>query len=52
MLEYERQMVKYEQVDNKLQHIAPMLRAGKRELIPEFHDESSFHAFEYRTTVW
>jgi hypothetical protein len=52
MLEYERRMVKYEQVDDKLQRIVPTLGAGERELIPEFHDESSFHAFEHRTTVW
>lgn len=52
MLEYERRMAKYEQIGNNLQHIAPTLEAGERELIPEFHDETSFHAFEHKTTVW
>ena len=45
-------MAKYEQVGDKLQCIAPTLGAGKRELIPEYHDETSFHAFEHKTTVW
>ena len=52
MLEYEHWMTKHEQVGDKLQHIAPTLGAGERELIPEFHDETSFHAFEHKTTFW
>ena len=45
-------MAKYEQVGDILQRIAPMLGPGEQELIPEFHDETSFHAFEHETNIW
>ena len=52
MVEYERRMAKYERVGDDLWRIAPTLQPGEQELIPEFHDESSFHAFEHTTSVW
>jgi len=52
MLEYECRMAKYERVGDDLQCIAPTLQPGEQELIPEFHDESSFHAFKHTTSVW
>jgi hypothetical protein len=45
-------MAKYEQVGEDPQRIPPTLQPGEKELIPEFHDESSFHAFEQTTSVW
>ena len=52
MAEYEQRMAKYERVGDNLQRVAPTLQPGERELIPEFHDESSFHAFEHTTSAW
>lgn len=52
MAEYEHRMAKYERVGDDLRRIAPTLQPGEQELIPEFHDESSFHAFEHTTSVW
>ena len=52
MAEYELRMAKYERVGEDLQRIPPTLQPGEKELIPEFHDESSFHAFEHTTSVW
>jgi hypothetical protein len=52
MAVYECQMAKYERVGDVLQRIAPTLQPGEQELIPEFHDESSFQAFEHTTSVW
>ena len=52
MLEYERRMARYELLGNDLTRIAPTLRPNEKELIPEFHDESSFHAFEHTSSVW
>jgi hypothetical protein len=52
MLEYERRMAHYELIGNDLTRVAPTLQPNERELIPEFHDESSFHAFEHTSSVW
>jgi len=52
MLEYERRMARYELVGNDLMRVAPTLQPNEKELIPEFHDESSFHAFEHTSSVW
>jgi hypothetical protein len=52
MLEYEHQMARYELVGNELQHVAPTLLPNEKELILEFHNESSFHAFEHTSSVW
>ena len=52
MLEYEHRMACYELVGNDLLCVAPTLQPDEKELIPEFHDESSFHAFEHTGSVW
>lgn len=52
MLEYERRMACYELVGNDLMRVAPTLQPDEKELIPEFHDESSFHAFEHTSSLW
>ena len=52
MLECEHQMAHYELVGNDLMCIAPTLQPNKKELIPEFHDKSFFHAFEHTSLVW
>jgi hypothetical protein len=52
MLEYEHRMTFYELVGNDLMHMAPTLQPNEKEIIPEFHDESSFHAFEHTSSVW
>ena len=36
----------------ELKHVAPVLQSGKREIIPNFHDESSFHANEEVRSLW
>jgi hypothetical protein len=45
-------MTFYELVGNDLMHMAPTLQPNEKEIIPEFHDESSFHAFEHTSSVW
>jgi len=45
-------MAHYELVGNDLMRIAPTLQPNEKELILEFHDESSFHAFEHTSSVW
>jgi hypothetical protein len=52
MLEYDRRMAHYQLVGNDLKRVAPTLQPNEKELIPEFHDESSFHAFEHSSSVW
>ena len=36
----------------ELKHVVPLLQPGKREIIPNFHDESSFHANEEVRSLW
>ncbi|KAJ3984293.1 hypothetical protein F5890DRAFT_1474698 [Lentinula detonsa] len=50
MAEYEWRMVHYE--GPELQRIPPTLHPGEKEVITEFHDESSFHALEYKASIW
>lgn len=52
MMKYEHCMTRYELVGNELNRVAPTLQPNERELIPEFHDESSFHVFEHMSSVW
>ncbi len=51
---FEQRMARYELVEgsDKLQQIAPNLGPGEQELIPLFHDESSFHHHEYQSMLW
>ena len=43
-------MVHYE--GPELKHVAPLLQPGEREIIPNFDDESSFHANEEVRSLW
>jgi hypothetical protein len=52
MAEFESRMAKYERIGDDLRRISPSLQPGEKEIIPEFHDESSFHAFEHTASVW
>ncbi|THU76463.1 hypothetical protein K435DRAFT_704834 [Dendrothele bispora CBS 962.96] len=54
MLEFERCMTKYvwDMDKQELEQIAPDLREGERELIPLFHDESSFHHNDFEKSLW
>jgi hypothetical protein len=35
-----------------LQRVEPTLKPGEREIIPNFHDESSFHANDEVRNLW
>ena len=50
MARFEKFMVHYE--GPELKHIAPLFQPGEREIIPNFHDESSFHANEEVRSLW
>ncbi|KAJ3746059.1 hypothetical protein DFH05DRAFT_1458428 [Lentinula detonsa] len=50
MAEFERRMAHYDGPD--LVKTPPSLRPGEKEIIPQFHDESSLHALEYKAKVW
>ncbi|KAF9258948.1 hypothetical protein L218DRAFT_1080196 [Marasmius fiardii PR-910] len=52
MVEYERRMARWELTDDALTHIPPVLRLGEKEIIPQFHDKSTFHMNDFRTTAW
>lgn len=43
-------MAKYE--GPKLKHVEPNLRPGEKEIIAQFHDESSVHVNEYKASAW
>ena len=50
MAEFERRMARYE--GPELKRVAPNLAPGEREIIPNFHDESTFHANEESRSAW
>jgi hypothetical protein len=50
MEKFEARMVHYEGPD--LKKVEPTLRPGERDIIPNFHDESSFHANEEVRSLW
>ncbi|KAE9392941.1 hypothetical protein BT96DRAFT_967294 [Gymnopus androsaceus JB14] len=50
MAKYECRMAKYE--GPQLKRVEPILEPGEKEIITEWHDESSFHALEYKTSAW
>ncbi|KAF9254123.1 hypothetical protein L218DRAFT_1055222, partial [Marasmius fiardii PR-910] len=52
MVEYERRMAWWELTDDALTHIPPVLRLDEKEIIPQFHDESTFHMNDFRMTAW
>ncbi|KAJ3737470.1 hypothetical protein DFJ43DRAFT_1128663 [Lentinula guzmanii] len=47
---FECQMAHYDGPD--LVQTPPSLRSGEKEIIPQFHDESSLHALEYKAKDW
>ncbi|KJA19534.1 hypothetical protein HYPSUDRAFT_204573 [Hypholoma sublateritium FD-334 SS-4] len=50
MAQFEARMVHYE--GPELTRVAPNLAPGEREIIPNFHDESSFHGNEEVRSLW
>ncbi len=52
MAEYERMMVKWLLVGSELTRKDPILGPGEKRIVPIFQDESSFHANEYKQTLW
>ncbi|KAF9007327.1 hypothetical protein BDZ89DRAFT_1231838 [Hymenopellis radicata] len=52
MAKYERRMTQYELRDGVLVAVPPTLAPGEKEIIAQFHDESSFHANEYMSSAW
>ena len=54
MAQYECRMVHYEPTTDstKLKCIKPNLKPGEKKIIALFHDESCFHANEYKRSSW
>ena len=50
MAKFEVRMVHYE--GPELKRVEPTLQPREREIIPNFHDESTFHANEEVRSVW
>ena len=50
MAEYDRRIIQYH--GPELTPIPPSLKPGEKEVIANFHDESSFHQNEYKSTAW
>ncbi|KAJ3980172.1 hypothetical protein F5890DRAFT_1557948 [Lentinula detonsa] len=49
MAKYECRMARYEGPDQK--RVPPVLLPGEKEIIAQFHDESSLHALKYKSKV-
>ena len=52
MASFERRMVHWVLKESKLERVEPELEPGEKRIIAIFQDESSFHANEYKQTVW
>jgi len=50
MAKFEARMVHFD--GPELRRVKPILQPGEREIIPNFHDESSFHANEEVRNLW
>ena len=50
MAEFERRMARYE--GPELRHVAPNFAPGEHEIVPNFHDESTFHGNEKLHSTW
>jgi hypothetical protein len=50
MAKYEARMVHFEGPD--LERVEPNLQPGEREIIANFHDESTFHGNEQKSSAW
>lgn len=54
MKEFRRRMATYVNTtpDEPLKRIPPQLQPGKKEIIPNFQDESCFTVNEYKSRAW
>ena len=52
MAEYQKKMVKWELKESELMCVDPVLELGEKQIIALFQDKSSFHANEYKRTIW
>ncbi|KAF9550187.1 hypothetical protein CPC08DRAFT_729221 [Agrocybe pediades] len=53
MEKYQGHMAQWnEDSDGNFKRIAPTLKEGEKEIIPNFQDESCFHANEYKSSMW
>ena len=50
MVKFEERMTKFE--GPELTRVAPMLREGEKEIIPQFHNESCLTANDYKAKAW
>ena len=50
MAEFERRMARYG--GPELKHLAPNLAPGECEIVPNFHDKSTFHGNEESSSAW
>ena len=50
MAKFEERMTKFE--GPELRRVAPMLREGEKEIIPQFHDESCLTVNDYKVKAW
>lgn len=50
MAKFEARMTHYD--GPELQKVEPELREGERRIIPNFHDESCFHANDMKGRAW
>ena len=52
MAKYQRAMVKWQPDGSELKRVDPVLGPEEKRIVPIFQDESSFHANEYKQTMW
>ena len=53
MAKYESRMAKWTEYSNgNFIRIAATLKEGEKEIIPNFQDESCFHANEFKSSAW
>ena len=52
MESHQKKMVTWELEGSELVRIDPVLSPGKKRIVALFQDESSFHANEYKRTIW
>ena len=50
MAKFEEQMMKFE--GPELRKVAPALREGEKEIIPQFHDESCLSVNDFKARAW
>jgi len=52
MAEHQEKMVKWEVEGSEVMRVDPVLKPGEKRIIALFQDKSSFHANEYKRTIW